>query len=261
MPGRFVLSSAGSEPAEYDVTVPDATNYLQGSYLGYMSPWGKGSLNTPADYANYLDVNTATWPNGSRIRTRWPVSGAPVAVWGYMFIGFGKYDGATVVPDPVDPIQMGNLGSFVQEFDWSYTGSPNFILLNELYLTTLEGVHTPKEVEVAFILHAAAPTITWHNTGADYGTYVDDQARSWSVRRHPGGAASNYIHLLPSTPVDILSGTINWKHALEWLVGQGHVEADWWINGVAIGSEPITNAGETTLLINQFEVTEFAAGA
>lgn len=262
--GALLTDNAGSYivvPLElvsfYDTTVADSVNYVDGSYYGYLSPWGAGTLTSPADYLDTMSIVSADFPNNTRIVTTWPTSSPPFGVWGYMAVNYGWYNGTVKPPGLVapTPVQAGSFTAFREVFDWSYSGSSHFNLLNEFYLTTAAGVLSGKTHEISFFLHAPSETRTTRASKTAVGTYTDDQGRAWDVRKN---TVSGYVFISFMPAGDILAGSINFKHALDWLVTQAQITGSEYVNGVGFGTEPTVTAGSTSLLINQFVVPSFS---
>lgn len=242
----------------YDQVVADNVNYVAGAHYAFLSPWGAGTYTSPADYEDALHIVSADFPSNLRIDTRWPTVTSPFGVWGYMYVAYGWYNGNTKPPGLTQPtaIRAGSFSAFSESFDWSYSGSLHFNLLNEFYLTTSAGVLSGKTHEIGFFLHTPPETLSWHNASTNVGTYTDDQGRTWSCRKSTPSYV--YIHFVPTGAVDIFSGSINFKHALDWLVTNGQIDGLGYVNGVGFGMEPTDGAGVTSLTINSFAMTSFA---
>ena len=247
----------------------------------YNGPWGAGELVAGVDYDVQTHYNTSRlngrvaidwWINGLDAAS--PKIGAPL---GYFFRSQYNY---RALPLAVERRywRVRELTAFEETFAWSYTGSDEFNLLSESFLTkepALSHNSFPEIVgELGFFYHMPQATKHWHNglrpngvtaiPSTDYyrlPDWVDPQGRTWSVSWH---VYNNYFNFaLGDEAEDIFSGTIDKRAALLWLIEQGtnprtglpFVSPEWFINGPAIGIEP-TFAAENTA--GTVELTQFS---
>lgn len=252
--GAFLFSGAPTHARKMEsvpVTLQDQQNYTEGSYTAYASPWSiffDKTLRHEVDYLDTISVQPATFPDGTVIRTQWPIN-HPMAkgVWGYMALGFGNYDGGK--PEiHVLSHQVKDIKELNQAFSYKWQYSPNFNLLNEFYLTSKPGDSQSKMIEIGFLLHV--PDLAWANSSTVIGSLTDASRQAWSIRR-----AGNYVMIFPQDGRDILSGRINVLSFLKFLTLRGVITGNEWFNGIAFGMEPIKGAGSTQLTIDHWHVT------
>jgi hypothetical protein len=227
-------------------TIGDQVAYAANGYTAWSGPWStypggsNDDLTTPEDYENSIRVSPEHFPNGTTLKWRWPTPGNGL-VTGYLHVAAANYDGSYEFD--WTPWQVGNITTFTETVDYTLTGdTSDATVLNEFYLTTTSGDETTDAFEIAHWLHSSSDALTWFNTKSLIGTWTDPQGRSWTARNcgaNPTGAI--YIVFVPS--VDVTSGVINKKHALDWLVTQGTIPNYLWVNGTAIGVEPYRGSG------------------
>jgi hypothetical protein len=227
-------------------TIGDQQNYAKAgsAYLAYNSPWGRGSLTRPNDYADSSKIYPSVFPAQTTIDWRWP-DAAHSQTYGYMFLSFGNYNYAAVSA-PIPSRAVSAIAELKQTYAFSYTGQ-DFNALSEFYLTTAAGDSATKVAEIGWFLHTPAATLTFLNASTSWGVYTDDQNRKWNCRRSASGDAGNFIMFYPADGSDLLSGTLNGKHALDWLVAQGRISAALFFNGWGFGSEPLRSSGSMTV--------------
>lgn len=233
----------------YDKEIPISTNYDNGEFSGYLSPWGANSdFTAGVDYNATLSVNESIFPEITQIETDFPDVSHP-SVWGYFFIAKGDYRNSPGSEHP-EAVAIENLEHFTESFEWSYEGSENFNLLSEHWLTSAPNDFDTIVYEIGFFLHYETTATHWylHNHGDEIGDY-DDGSNEWHVRWHNGFCT----FALDDT--DLLSGTIDRKAAIAWLLEQSALspEADWalnpewYLNGTAFGVEPTDGGGTTAV--------------
>ncbi len=175
---------------------------------------------------------------------RWPEA-AHTQPYGINFVAWGNYNYA-VVSAPIPSRAVSEIAELTQSFAYSYTGQ-DFNTLTEFYLTTVAGDSSTKVAEIGWFLHTPAATMAFLNASTNWGVYTDDQGRKWNCRRSASGDAGNFIMFVPQDGADILAGTINAKHALDWLVSQNRINPALFFNGWGFGSEPLRSTGSLTI--------------
>ncbi|WP_293978811.1 hypothetical protein [Sphingobium sp.] len=236
------------------IVIPDKQNYFQGSYMAFASPWAAmfdTRLKAGEHFRDEIVVQPATFPDGTTIRTRWPVARPEKSgVWGYHFVAYGHYDGKDPPPGAIPPKQVRDIAEFRQSFRFSYRYSPNFNLLNEFYLTRLPGDMTDKLFEIGFFLHVPPVTMDFiRAVGVDEGDYTDSEGRHWGISRH-----EKFIRIYPKDGRDVREGTIDVREFLKALVARKVITGQEWFNGIAFGTEPVAGAGQTEIDIHRWKV-------
>jgi Putative peptidoglycan binding domain len=232
--------------------------YTQGSYSSYPGMWylfidptlGLGHTAVEGvDFQSSIRVFTSTFPNNTILYDRVPNFPPTMAgVYGFLHVAYGNYDG-DAQQVPVTPLQVYTLTNFTNDINWTTTGTTSN-LLNEFYLTSSSGNSAAKLFEIGEFPNVPSTTLNYvTNLTTSKGTFVDPGGRSWSVVY--GSGAVPYISFYP-TNLQNVNGTVYWKDMLGYLISQGLITGNEWINGVSIGIEPYTGAATTT--INTFNV-------
>jgi hypothetical protein len=228
--------------------LPPKTNFTGGRFVAYVSPWGGETLAATRRWSRIADamiLDQRTFPANTRITWRWPpfiTAGTGPGVWGYNWVGFGNYDGAS--PEvPVAPIRVRDVKAFRQSFRWSIdNGWGEANVLTEFYLHANATDVDAKRIEIGWFLHLPDETRRFFDGSRLIGTYVDPQGRRWTVRM-----ADRFCMFALEKPGDLPSGDLDMLHALRWLQERKLVTGDEWLWGVAIGAEPVIGMGEMTL--------------
>ena len=161
-----------------------------------------------------------------------------------MHIVYGNYD-SSFPPVPVAPRRIDQISTFTEDYSVSLTGSStNFNVLNEFYCTTRAGVTSTKSEEVGFFGSLSDAGIVYFNNGAYVGTWYDG-VRNWTVRSLREGSAGHFIMFYAGKQV--LNARLDKKAALSWLVSKGQVNPTHYVNGTAIGVEPVRSSGSMTV--------------
>lgn len=248
----LLSTSAPGSPREKTIILPDQQPYFQGSYGAYASPWSiffDKTLQQGVDYADSITIRPTTFPNGTIIDTRWPESPpTKTGVWGYHALSYGNYDGGKP-PRAVVPRQVKDIAALRETFDFSWSGSARFNLLNEFYLTSAAGRSDAKVVEIGFLLHAPASSVDFVNAGTFIGNFREANGRMWTINR-----TRNYITIMPVDAQDCLRDRINIKVVLDFLVRKKVLTGLEWFNGIAFGTEPTSGAGTTRIAVNHWDV-------
>lgn len=243
-----VAYAAGTTPGRR--LLDSDENYVSGSYGAYASSWGAALEPRPLlkgrDFINTIAVDIARFPAGSNISWRWPDHPPERSgVYGYLHIYRGNYDGG-MPPLLVEPVMVRDLAFFSQDIAFTHHGGPTdgYNVLNEFWLTQKDGDHTRKAYEIGFMLHTNRRTSETIALAEPLGMYSDHVLRRWRVVRLPG--AIPYIIFVPEDQKDF-RGTLEVRHALQYLVAKAVITGGEWINGVAIGVEPHFGGGALTL--------------
>ncbi len=253
---------AAARWGERPIILPDKTTYTCGQYLAFAAPWSvssppQSSFIPGVDYADSIVAlpsvrNTDACLDGSTINWRWPAQTSSKGVYGYMELTYGNYDGGKPVV-PVTPIQASAITTFRQELlIGPTTGAPaDYNILNEFYLTETAGVASTKRVEIGFFWNAADTTITYYNGGTPCSTYTDPTGRKWACRWLPDGSAGRYIMYYSGARAS--GGLLDFKAVIDSLVGQGLVDGNLYLNGAAVGVEPVRNGG--SMQVHRWRIT------
>ena len=250
----LLLTLAGpavAQPEEAVTVVPDSTNFTMGRFLAFNSPFslqrpGQSKFVRGRDYLDTIEVRPSSFPSGSTLRWRWPNRMAQgTGAYGFMQLTYGNYDGGKT-REPVAPIRARAIRRFSQEYEVSLTGPVNhFNVLTEFYLTKRPGVAASKYEEVGFFANLSDDGRRFFNTARLVGTWDDGTGRTWECRSIRSGSAHRYIMFYSGGQV--LSGRLDMKAAIDWLASKREVNPDHYVNGLALGVEPVQGAGTMTV--------------
>lgn len=231
----------------------------EGQYQAYAAPWCAQfydkSLVEGRDFVNTITYQAGDLASAKNVQFtwRWPdVTQRKCGVYAYDHVAWGNYDGGAV-RSPVAPRQVSSIKDFTLAYQVDYAADLKmFNGLGEFYLTKVAGDANTKAVEIGWFYNAPPETIAWAKTGKQLGTFTDRYGRAWSVAANKGGAAGFYITFIP-TGGKLFSGAFDGSGALTFLTAAGQIKPEWWVNGAAIGVEPLGWIG--TALVRKFGVT------
>lgn len=215
------------------VRVPHRTNYSRGPYSVYAYVFGAGSpLVEGVDYNAYFTVYPSVFPKNTKINWKNP-GGVPTTgagIWGYHHI------------DKTLPaaIPICNLTQYDLVFKYSYTGSPHFNQLGELWVTDDPAVvgYSPAESlwELGSFWHTS--DYTFHNNGTPIGGVMVNNGISYDVRRN-----GEFITTAPVNRADVLEATFSLKQYYDFLIANGAISGSEWLTGnYMLGPEPMRDA-------------------
>ncbi len=247
----------GAGGAGNSVSVPYATNYNRNSYNAYGALFDTTGLTKGVDYDLNWTIKPSVFPN--QVTADWyvPRGTVPTGVWGYFHV---DYNTNRAVP-------LSNITALTTNFDWSYTGTPNFNLLVEFWLargvdapvwTTNQAIPNASYYEIGLFLHC--PDYSFHNGGVLIGTTHTNNGVVYTARQN-----GRYITFARQSENDGLTGSFDWKAALDYLVfNEAITGSEWAVNYLPLfGIEPTGLAGSGTyggtLAINSLSTT-YAAG-
>ena len=236
----------------------------EGPHMAFASPWCLNYDKTLVEGRDYSD--TITYQTGDlstatnvQLSWRWPLVPSPkCGVRGYNHVAWGNYDSGAV-RSPVAPRQVSSIADFTLAYEvedaGGYTvGTQGYNGLGEFYLTTKPGDANTKAIEIGWYWNAPLTTRAWAATGKQLGTFKDRYRQSWKVSANVGGAAGLFVTFTPDNASGRrVKGTFDGKGALDFLIAAGVVKQEWWLNGAAIGVEPVKGMG--TAVVRKFAVT------
>lgn len=216
------------------------------SYGLWTGMWSVAGLTPGVDFSTSADYIPGEFPNETRIYGYVPDPGNG-GIYGYPQVWYGNYDGG-VVNVPVTPVQVRDLAAFDVPVSFTTPGSGEFNILDEFYLTSVQNNAASKFVEVGWMRRSPPATASWIEDQDFVGTYTDEDDGIWNVWESFGGSAGHYIIFAP-TVQNQMTGSDR-ARALRWLMSQGRVSPNSWINGTAIGVEPLEGAFDATFDID-----------
>jgi len=231
--------------------------------MAFASPWSTYSNPQLVEGRDFLD--TISFRQGDlalgkdiQFSWRWPMERPQnVGVFAYNHLGWANYDGGDV-RSPVAPRQVSSIADFtlayeVEDAGGYAVGTQGYNGLGEFYLTTKPGDAHAKAIEIGWFWNAPLATRAWAATGKQLGTFKDRYRQSWKVAANVGGAAGLYVTYTPDNATGRkVKGTFDGKGAIDFLSAAGVVKGEWWLNGAAIGVEPLRGMG--TAVVRRFDV-------
>lgn len=223
--------------------------YAANPYNAWTGMWG---VNIPANdtlvATSSLDVDPATFPDGTIFT--WNVTPDPdwSGVNGYLHVSYGNYDDS---PGVITPRQVYTITDLDLIVDWTFSGSNGSGLLSECWLTpvaTPSGSPT-RLYEVAFFPKLSPAGVSYVNSlpNVGSGSFTDSGGIAWNVREGVSGTNQPYYIAYRPGNVDF-KGTLRYDDYFAFLINSGKITGNEWFNGVAFGVEPHSGAGSLTIV-------------
>lgn len=234
------------------VVIGEQTNWTAGSYTAYNSPWGAGSLVQGKDYSDTTSITSGTLTSGVSINWSWPEIPAPSGVYNFDQIAFGDYFN-TIPQTPVAPSQVESIINLSESFDFSIGGeTSNFDVITDMFLTGSAGDNSTNKYEIEIFHHTPQYSSDWVNSLTQVGTFAGS-GHTWKVAIGSGGSAAPDVVFMPTDTNDVLSGTLNVKDMLSYLIQKNVISGTDYFNGLAAGVE--VHQGSGSLTSNSFSVS------
>jgi hypothetical protein len=176
----------------------------------------------------------------------YPNTSGPGNVWAYPEVVYGYLGGLSSYSpsgEGITPIQLKNLTALTGSYNVTLHDDPTtYDVLWETHFTT-----SPAAIEVCeFAILTHSPPY--------YTQYIESLSQKWtynangfSATIYNAGSASNpFINVRP-TQGDMLSGTVDIKSIITFLIGQGVLNGNWYIEGFELGVEPLEGIGSITI--------------
>lgn len=243
----LALLFAGAAHAQ--TTIGDATPYANGSYLAYLAPFGKGALVDGVDYSEAMIVQPATFPNNVSILWNWPANTSGIV--NFLAVDFGDYNN-TVVPAPIASKKVSAISALTETHALALAGDPSgYDAVIDLFTTSAPGSTTAKQHEIEIFLHTPAYSAGYVASVTQIGAYTDANGVAWTVAIDKSRLPHNIL-FMPADQSDIVSGTVDVKAMLAWLMSKSWVGGGEYFNGLATGVEVQQGLGAAQ--ISQFSV-------
>ena len=203
--------------------------------------------NNPANGTQSITYNTGTFPNGTTINWNYGSHIASSNVWGYPEVIYGTQGTSFDAPGGTHPAnwgeQIGTLGHFNFNFDYSLTGNQNqYDVLAE---THIDG-H-----EVGIVLNSPNYLTDWIKGFTQHHFDLG----GISGEAVPGAWGSGSLLLIPDSVENgtpMTHGSIDLAPIIQYAVSQGWLSSSEQVKGWELGVEPQQGAGSLT--VNQFSV-------
>ncbi len=220
--------------------IKDREFVRSGNFVASPGPWSADLDPSITDYENTIVIGDG---NKALFSWRWPDKASPFGVWGYNYISYGTYWEYGPKAYPVAPLQLGKVKYFDFSYDVEMLGADKANLLCEFFATSKAGDIGSRQVEIGWMMNMPDASRAWFNTGKLVGTFSSRGGHKWIVRSHQSGATPLFVMIAPADGRDMLSGTIDALSAIKFLIGADIIKSDWWVNGHALGFEPLGGAG------------------
>jgi hypothetical protein len=244
--------------AAYLGPIPDDvlyTNTLSGSYGSFLSPWNSAALPVGGSYSEFLVYDPTNYPNNQQIYWSWPSippTTAPGGVYNFLAIDFGNYYG-TIVPTPIMPQKLGTITHLSQAFNLTLVGDTNgYDVLIDFFTTLAPNNFSNRQHEIEIFLHTPSYAAAYVQSVTQIGTYTDSNGRAWTCAIDKN-ASPHDILFMPTNKADILSGTVDIRGMLNWLVGMAWCSSAEYFNGLGFGLE--VNHGTGSISVNSLSTT------
>lgn len=231
------------------VTISEKTAWTKGAYTAYLAPWGAGWLKYGQDYTDSLTLDPNSFPNGTTMTWKWPAASTAHPIRNFDAIDFGNYN-YTFPQTPIASAQVKNIGALKQTQDLLLGGDrSDFDVLTDIFLTTKAGDTNTKVAEIEIFLHTPQFSKEWGSSMTHIGTF-NGSGHTWKVAISYGNLPN--IVFMPTDTSDVLSGTIDVRAMMNYLVAHGTITGNEYFNGLAMGAE--VHEGSGSLGVNNFVV-------
>lgn len=180
-------------------------------------------------------------------------------VVGFLHMSHGNFDDSA---GGFTPVRASATAGLTLTAQWSQTGDTSSGLLAECWLTTAAhptGPMEDKTHEVAFMPRVPAHAASWLATLPVVGSgFTDTNGAEWLVREAVSGAGA-FPYLIAYRPgYADRQGALPFGDLLAYLISQGKITGQEWVNGLAFGVEPYAGAGSLT--VSSISVETLPAG-
>jgi hypothetical protein len=260
----------------------------QNGYMAGNNVWGKGNFVNGVDFTQSLKIQPDTFPGNTDIRWSWPDAAGPEWPYGYPELIYG-YTGDNNSGFPA-PIQIKNLQELTVTYDVTPDGNLNsYDVLIDMF-PTVEQYGSPftnsGNAEVSFypfweapvqnkgVVHVftksdppfKAQVFSQKSTDAETGSYTIEVI----IRPIEDNPAPFYDAVMgffakwgifTKVPRKLLKAKIDMKEVYEFLVSQGILSGDLYVQNVQLGVEPQcpnqynTPPHQGSLYVWQFDVS------
>lgn len=252
----LAMFGAASYVSGQTVVKADKQWSSEGQFLAYPSDWCSlfdKTLVVGRDYANTVTYQTGQLGTATNVQFSWRYPSPwqrskKCGVFGYSHVAWGNYEGGATMK-PVAPRQIKSLSDMTVTYGVDFAADPSqFNGLSEAFLTGAAGNPDDKKLEVGFFWNAPAETIAWAKTGKQLGTFTDRYGKRWTVAQNEA-----YVTFTPVAGSQTW-GTLDVSGGLTFLTGKGIVSPNWYVNGWALGVEPLGGFG--TAIVRSFKVAQ-----
>ena len=259
---KFTLISSsikrvdGSSGATDETEVTGVTAQAPGNtYVpaGEVTQWGynrnvfgQDGLTDGTDFTlRQWESNDLPWPGGFRFDYSFPNSnpnpGAARFCWGYPALTWGRGPWGPIfgTSGHPAPVAVNDLGDFTIDFDVSFSGQNGGDLMIDVYTlpdTAFDG-DAVNEVSI-FLSHNGVGPIEWLTTSATATHTFSGAMGDCAIYKQP---TSIQVMVMPRTGGarrEVLSGPLDLKEILQYLVSIGQVDGTALVAGLEFGVEP-----------------------
>lgn len=249
---KYILSLLAlltAVPANAQTTVGDASAYASGSYLAYLAPFGKGLMIDGIGYSEAMIVQPGSFPANTSMLWNWPANTNGIV--NFLAIDFGDYNN-TVVPTPITPKKLMNISTLNETHSLTLSGSvTGYDAIIDFFTTSAPGSNSTKQHEVEILLHTPTYAAAYVASLTPIGTYTDANGLAWTVVADKVRLPHDII-FMPANQADVLTGSIDIKAMIAWLMSKSWVGGGEYFNGLGLGIEVQQGIGAAS--INSFSV-------
>jgi len=248
-----IIASTRRSGADTYVINGNFQTFSKTPYGAYTGMWGLTNPDAPGLVAtSSMQVTRSAFPSATIFN--WDVTPSPSwgGINGYLHISYGNYDSSPGA-GTVTPLQVKDVGNMIVNANWTQTGDLSTALLCEMWLGAEAAPTGPftKTHEIAFFPRFSTQARSWLDSLPLVGTGFTYNGVNYSVRIAGNPQGVPYIIAYRSDYGDI-QGAMPYKTYFNYLVAQGQITGNEWVNGVAFGPEP--NSGIGSLNISKFGV-------
>ena len=215
-------------------------------YWASNQTWGRDNLRNGPDFTQSIEIDPASWPNGSTLRWSWPSFDGQEGVRGYAAIIYGNEDGGRwPAPGgrvPFAPMRIKDAQTITTQYDVAPGGQrpQDWDLLGEVWLSN--SPNSGPAIELGVFWHSPTPGDDAAN--AQY-TFEHPTAGTIYVIEDQGGSNTPFIKAIPAN--QLLAQTFDWLPLIEFYISSGIITGNEYFSGVDFGVEPFRNAGSLTV--------------
>lgn len=208
--------------------------------------FGQDGLTDGTDFTlRQWESNDLPWPGGFRFDYSFPNSnpnpGAARFCWGYPALTWGRGPWGPIfgTSGHPAPVAVNDLGDFTIDFDVSFSGQNGGDLMIDVYTlpdTAFDG-DAVNEVSI-FLSHNGVGPIEWLTTSATATHTFSGAMGDCAIYKQP---TSIQVMVMPRTGGarrEVLSGPLDLKEILQYLVSIGQVDGTALVAGLEFGVEP-----------------------
>lgn len=227
----------------------DGERIVLGDYVLNNNVWNKGDVT---DYTQCVFAQSDTMPTTIGWRWQWPGSDREIKTYPEVMIGDSPWDGEPPtgpLPLPVDA------GDILVTYDAALQASGHWNVALEMWLTRAP-TPTPENITDEVMVWVAERDLVPGPPTYAIVT-LDDVKYSVHVAAghgdESGGSAATWSYVAFYARQPVLSGTLNMKRFLDYLLEEDLIAKDRYIASIEMGTEVASGEGE--FILSNYEIT------